>query len=346
MRILIADDDLTLSAGIARNLAAAGHSVEVVAGGKRAIARAIEEPVDVLIVDWLLADLDGLAVVRHLREKGGCRPAILMLSPLTQVEARDYALKSGVDEYLTKPTTVAALFAGLQAATIAAAQSRSLTNLRPSDLRLVTTPLWMSLGTQITGHLRGCTGILKLESRRAEPLYGDQEISASLGMLDSEQQVEFDISLACSRTSGARLAHAMVQIDDADDATIREILSELCNNILGFAKASLRGHGFAFTLSVPEGEDGDDGEDTAKFSASTNATIEGAGVRLWVEARIRPPTSCIVKLGELKENMVLLEDVKNDAGALLLPAGTRITAAAAQRMAHHGLHREVRVAPL
>lgn len=343
MRILIADDDLKLASTIARSFTAAGHAVEVVRGGARVIERMTEEPADLLVLDWLLDGLDGMAVVRYAKEKLASRPVVMMLSSLTQNEAKLYALKNGVDEFLTKPTNAAALFAGLQAAIVTSVRGRAKTELRPNELRLVTTPFWMSVGQMCTGHLRGCTAILELEARHEEPSEEDLFIQASLGMLDSEQHVELDLTLSCSRASGLRVAHSMLHMDEVDDESIAEMLSELCNNLLGFAKANLRGHGFAFTLRVPEPITR---SVPPLFSAGTRAVIVGPGVKLVLDAGIRPPSSYVVKLRELKENMILLEDVKNDSGALLLPAGTRITAAAAHRMANHGQEREVRVAPL
>jgi two-component system OmpR family response regulator len=116
MRVLLAEDDLRLAALLEQSLTEAGWEVEVVHDGRSAYGRALPDglPYDVLLLDWMLPEMDGLTVCRRLRDVGVTTP-VLMLTAKGQVRDRIRGLDAGADDYLPKPFDLDELLARLRA---------------------------------------------------------------------------------------------------------------------------------------------------------------------------------------------------------------------------------------
>src|SRR5918997_3047130 len=102
MRILIVEDEEHLARLVAEILGREGYAAETVGDGRTALSRALVEPFDLLVVDWMLPDLDGVQVVKRLRAAEVDVP-VLMLTARGQVEDRVEGLDAGADDFLSKP---------------------------------------------------------------------------------------------------------------------------------------------------------------------------------------------------------------------------------------------------
>jgi two-component system OmpR family response regulator len=116
VRILVAEDDRRLADVLEQSLAEAGWDVEVVHDGTAAYGRALPDgvPYDVLLLDWMLPGMDGVAVCRRLRGLGLTTP-VLMLTARGEVRDRIDGLDAGADDYLPKPFDLDELLARLRA---------------------------------------------------------------------------------------------------------------------------------------------------------------------------------------------------------------------------------------
>lgn len=110
MRILVIEDDGDASAYIVKAFRELGHAADSAGNGLDGYALASEGDYDVLIVDRMLPKLDGLSVIRSLREQGITTP-VLILSALGQVDDRVKGLRAGGDDYLPKPYAFSELLA-------------------------------------------------------------------------------------------------------------------------------------------------------------------------------------------------------------------------------------------
>jgi two-component system OmpR family response regulator len=115
-RILVVEDEAHLAWLIAEVLGEEGYAAEVAGDGRSALTRALSEPFDLLIVDWMLPDLDGLKLVRRLRVAEVGVP-ILMLTARGQIEDKVEGLDAGADDYLPKPFAFPELLARVRALT-------------------------------------------------------------------------------------------------------------------------------------------------------------------------------------------------------------------------------------
>jgi DNA-binding response OmpR family regulator len=100
-RVLLADDDDTVRDVVRRYLERAGMAVEVVADGGAALARALADPPDLVVLDLMLPGLSGLEVCRRLRATSSV--PIVMLTALGEESDRVLGLELGADDYVTKP---------------------------------------------------------------------------------------------------------------------------------------------------------------------------------------------------------------------------------------------------
>lgn len=101
-RVLTIEDDETTANEIVGELKDRGFSVEWVANGRDGMTRAISAEYDVITLDRMLPDVDGLTILTTMRSIGVLTP-VLMLSALGDVDERIRGLRAGGDDYLTKP---------------------------------------------------------------------------------------------------------------------------------------------------------------------------------------------------------------------------------------------------
>jgi two-component system, OmpR family, response regulator len=135
MRILIIEDDRDAAQYLAKGLRESGHSAEVAEDGRDGLLRAAVEPFDVLIVDRMLPNLDGLSLVQHLRKTGHATP-VLFLSALGEVDDRVRGLRAGGDDYLAKPYAFSELLARIENLGRRRDQRAAATRLKVADLEL------------------------------------------------------------------------------------------------------------------------------------------------------------------------------------------------------------------
>ncbi len=116
MHLLVVEDDPQLSDFLLRVLQDEGHTALVTTGGKQALdaARAPETPFDVIVLDWMLPDMEGPEVASRLRASGLTAP-ILMLTARGELSDKVTGLRAGADDYLVKPFEVDELLARVEA---------------------------------------------------------------------------------------------------------------------------------------------------------------------------------------------------------------------------------------
>ena len=114
MKILVVEDDATTGAYIARGLREEGHAVDHVTSGRDGLVQATAAEHDVLIVDWMLPEIDGLTLVQTLRGAGNRTP-VLFLTAMGSVDDRIAGLNAGADDYLVKPFAFGELSARINA---------------------------------------------------------------------------------------------------------------------------------------------------------------------------------------------------------------------------------------
>jgi DNA-binding response OmpR family regulator len=134
MIILIVEDEKKIAAFIKRGLEEEQYEVLTAADGEEGLRLALEKSFDLIVLDWMLPKLDGLSVLKHLRENKNMTP-VLMLTAKDSVEDIVAGLDSGSDDYLTKPFAFPELVARVRALVRRSEQDRGK-QISFADLRL------------------------------------------------------------------------------------------------------------------------------------------------------------------------------------------------------------------
>ena len=143
MHVLIVEDDPKIAEVLREGLGSEGYAVDHAADGLEGLNLATLRQYQVLIIDIMLPKLDGLSLIERLRKLKISTP-VLILSARQSVDDRVRGLRTGGDDYLTKPFAVAELLARLQSLIRRAAGTAEATQLSvgPLQLNLVTREVW------------------------------------------------------------------------------------------------------------------------------------------------------------------------------------------------------------
>ncbi len=114
MRLLLVEDDEKIASFIIKGFKAEGFAVDHAGDGETGLHLALTEPYDAAVVDIMIPKLDGLALIRQLRQEKINTP-VIVLSARGSVDDRVKGLQTGGDDYLTKPFAFSELLARVQA---------------------------------------------------------------------------------------------------------------------------------------------------------------------------------------------------------------------------------------
>jgi DNA-binding response OmpR family regulator len=137
MRVLVVEDEQKIAAYVKRGLEEQGYAVDVAYTGREALHWAETIEFDLIVLDILLPEMDGLTVCREIRARGNSVP-ILMLTARDTVIDRVKGLDAGADDYLVKPFALMELLARLRALARRAGDVPKTTVLQVADLTLDT----------------------------------------------------------------------------------------------------------------------------------------------------------------------------------------------------------------
>ncbi|KIC51201.1 response regulator transcription factor [Tateyamaria sp. ANG-S1] len=113
MRLLVLEDDPKLGPWVTQGLREEGHVVDLFTDGKDALFAAMDQSYDVLVLDRMVPGLDGLSVLKALRQAKVTVPA-MFLTALNEVDDRVTGLRAGGDDYLAKPFAFAEFLARVE----------------------------------------------------------------------------------------------------------------------------------------------------------------------------------------------------------------------------------------
>jgi two-component system OmpR family response regulator len=135
MKLLLVEDDAEGAAYLKLALLEAGHAVDVAGRGRDGLMLAASELYDVIVLDRMLPEIDGLAILRTIRASGVKTP-VLLLTALGGIDDRVEGLEAGGDDYLVKPFAFAELLARVNALARRPPQQDICTELSILDLKV------------------------------------------------------------------------------------------------------------------------------------------------------------------------------------------------------------------
>jgi two-component system OmpR family response regulator len=135
MKILLVEDDEQTRTYVCNGLSQSGHTVDAATNGSDAWELFATREYDIVVVDRMLPDLDGIELVRNIRQTGSTS-GILMLTAVGRTDARIDGLASGADDYLIKPFAFAEFLARVNSVSRRVRESPTKLQLNLADLEL------------------------------------------------------------------------------------------------------------------------------------------------------------------------------------------------------------------
>lgn len=303
-----------------------------------------------VVLDWFVPRNDGLALTRYLR-KAGSKTRIVLLSDVGDEIARRFAFECGVDAFLPKPVDSSQLLQATGVLTAdaldASAPDEAATAPTAPAARnqaVAQTSAWKSLDRMICDAVRSFSGLdVRLG---AQVRLGPTDCCATLRAAEAKLGLEIGVAVLASQASLGALTSHLIGSEEAPKEMLDDILRELVNVAGGVLKTSLTLDGMACTIGLPKSGNADIFLPFAELYGTTRRfgmAVPGMGVEMGFAIGFRSTAPVELSIRRLREDMVLVSDLRTPAGALIVPAGTRLTASMAERLNGHGLKGRVQV---
>jgi DNA-binding response OmpR family regulator len=134
MRVLLVEDDGMIAQGLQTALRQASFAVDWMSDGKSASAALQANPFDLVLLDLVLPQCDGIAVLRQLRQRGDATP-VIVLTARDDIQSRIAGLDAGADDYIVKPFDLDEVMARMRSV-LRRAAGRADPSIQHGDLRL------------------------------------------------------------------------------------------------------------------------------------------------------------------------------------------------------------------
>lgn len=185
MKILIAEDEIHLAEALSQILKKQNYSVDVVHDGRSALDDALTGIYDLLLLDVMMPEMDGFAVLKSLREEGVSTPVIL-LTAKGEITDKVTGLDYGADDYIPKPVATEELLARIRAALRRRGEVIPEDGLKFGDVELNTANLKLSVkGKDIKLNLKE-SELLELLISRKQAITSKEQIIEKLWGFDAE----------------------------------------------------------------------------------------------------------------------------------------------------------------
>ncbi|MFK0525139.1 response regulator transcription factor [Paenibacillus illinoisensis] len=185
MRILIAEDEVHLAEAVSQILKKNNYSVDMVHDGRSGLDYALSGIYDLLLLDIMMPEMDGISVLRKLRSEGNHTPVIL-LTAKGELSDKVTGLDCGADDYIAKPFATEELLARIRAALRRKGEVVPEDGVKFGDIELNTTQLKLAVqGKEMKLNLKE-NELLELLITRKQAITSKEQIIEKLWGFDSE----------------------------------------------------------------------------------------------------------------------------------------------------------------
>ncbi len=335
-RVLLAEDEVVCSVIVQRMIEKDGYEVVVVKDGMSALREVEAGDFFAVIADWMLPELDGIEIVRRVTSRPGNKTKAFLTSVIDIPAAREHAAAAGALDFLPKPVSAATLLKALR------------TELKPVVVKapegnhpMTRAAAWSNITALSSGPLTELLGTpVSVELATDVP---DDPVALTCGLVDARNGSEVTPWILARESAAISVATAMLGEAPGNAEEAADALAEVLNLLAGVLKTEFGTNDFKFTLVLPK----------RTTSKEIRALIEGAFASIVTTVAFgdtsfalgfsaRSVNAVEMRVEDLREGFVLAEDVCNATGGMLLPACTRLTATAAQRLRETCKGRKVR----
>lgn len=187
MRILIVEDEINLADALSQILKKQHYSVDVVHDGLSGLDNALSGIYDLLLLDIMLPEMDGITVLKTIREQGLSTP-VIMLTAKGEIDDKITGLDFGADDYIAKPFATGELLARIRAALRRKGEVVQEDALRYGDIELNTSSLKLSCKGKELKLILKESELLELLITRKQAVSSKEQIIEKLWGFDSEAE--------------------------------------------------------------------------------------------------------------------------------------------------------------
>jgi len=332
MRVLVVADSKLEREALARILQAAAHRVELVSEAKAAVAAFTREAAQVLLsVGSSTMAIDLLRKIRAVQ--GTDYPYFVAL--LEKATASEIATlyAAGVDDFMRKPLLqeefIGRIDAPRRIRTYATALLASSARDWSSAVDVRGTHAFRETASIVASDLAEIVGesLAVVEGAPKDPRSPALRC-ASIPMSMATDGLELRVSVIADRTALCAIGK-VVMGEDLDEGAQRDLLRELANTAGGAIKRAYATDGVTLTTGLPVDGAAPVPDDATRWWI---ARAKEAGATIGLACELRERKNERVPAAHLREGMVITADLRNESGALLVAAGTRLTATSAGRV--------------
>jgi two-component system response regulator ArlR len=187
MRILIVEDEVNLAEALTQILRKQHYSVDAVHDGQSGLDNALSGIYDLLLLDIMLPELDGISLLKAIREQGVSTP-VIMLTAKGEIDDKIAGLDYGADDYIAKPFATGELLARIRAALRRKGEVIPEDALRFGDIELNTSGLKLSCKGKELKLILKESELLELLILRKQAVTSKEQIIEKLWGFDSEAE--------------------------------------------------------------------------------------------------------------------------------------------------------------
>jgi CheY-like chemotaxis protein len=327
--VLVVDESRTERGVASILLQQASHRVDVAADSAAAKLVLERESPDVVLLAWSQAAPE---IVRRIRAcEVGKRTYVIAMLDKQPSAALPSVVRAGADDFIRRPCSREELLVRVDAPrrmalwTGAAGGAGSVDETAGLDLRKL--GAFKNMGPVIGTDLKGIFGDLAISEgwQVSGALRG-----ASIPMSVVSERAEIRVSVVVEAQALRALAGIVLGDEDASPAALDDLLREVANTAGGAVKRAAALEKVAITIGLPINEAR--GPTSTEMTRCWTARIVSNKAQLGIIGEIHRARNERIPVSKLEEGMVLIRDVRNDAGALVMAAGTRLTATTVTRM--------------
>jgi len=317
-----------------RALPQATYGVEAVADETAALAAIAREAPQVVV--FSVPPKGGQDLARRLRGSENAAEAYLLAVVEATPVGKDISglISAGVHDFMRRPFVDVELLERVKAPERLLRWSRSVSKPRAFDFSaapdVASLTAWRNLGPLVAENLGSMSGHLFAVVAGWPAHLGPAAASASIPMSLAGDQLELRVSLVADAGALSFIRATLLGDPAAPDDAMRDALRELANTAGGALKRAALMEGITLTTGIPR-------DDSAnRFPGSHlcwGLELEGGAGCLAVVGEIRSRGNERISAAELTEGMVLAHDIRSEGGVLIVPAGMRLTATSALRLA-------------
>jgi CheY-like chemotaxis protein len=333
MRVLLLNERASERDAMATALNRTGFHIEAGGDERAAIVALMRGPAEVILI--ALPPKGGAGLLRKIRSADSSGQAFIigLLDPGPTHKDIVELLGAGMNDFMRRPLVGGELLERVKAPQRLVQWARNLA--RPaafsasSSVDVAGMRAWSGLGDAVAGDLAQMVGESFTVRLGWPERFGAGARCASIPMSLAGDELELRVSICVDPTTFDWIRQSLLGDANAPDASVDDVLREFANTAGGALKRTALEEQVTLTTGIPVNERLTHSADKQVWSL----TLGSNGPCIAVVGEIRKKENIRVPASELREGMVLVHDLRNEGGVLLVPSGSRLTSSTAQKLA-------------